>query len=588
MNVSDNPSLIPTNQHTALSSQIPFVITVPKSRRDKIGELAEKELDRWASQAGITINPSKEDRKGWDYILEFRLNESEADVPQNTPLDKDLREVKAFIQVKGSDDNDRSEDISLTNWRSLIGTTHPVYILRVEFDGKDEPQRAYLRHIDQDTVREVLKRLRKVSASDPKEDTPLHKRTRRINFDESDRLPSLNGAGLRSMITEPLNGKPRSYEAKKRKWIDELGYDESNAKVETTIRIPEEYRDDPSDFWVDFAAGLVPELDVVKGQIYDSRFGIPMPQKSIGEGKLIPEKRFTEAVLTFATVGKRFERIRFPVRVQKSSLPADELSTDRFKIQMYGPGLRILVTSEQGQIRKFDFKLDPYRAESLSALEKTARLVHHLSETIQNGTQTKLSFTHDGEGGNLGVFSPADLDKTSVDLPTQLREARDLIQRAITVARESDIPMNAEVQLVQLERQKTGLIALGGLIRGDKSSTFKLVVTTEQVPKAEDRITVPVPIVASFGEWFALAVVVLIGSLEYNKEEDHGNSYKPTLVTDDASLPLIVSTHTDENNPDSAEVVEIALQRLERNLDNLPKVKLLPGDKWVVMDPFQE
>ena len=559
---------------------------MPKRRQDKIAGLAEKALDTWATQAGITINPSMEDRKGWDYILEFQLRHQEAEVPQNTPLDKDLREVKAFVQVKGSDDHHRFVDISLTNWQSLIGTPHPAHILRVEFDGEDKSQRAYLRHVDQEITREVLKRLRKVSAEE-EDANELYKKTKRVRFRESDRLPSLDGSGLRSKMIEPLMGKPRSYEAQKRKWIDEIGYGESNVRIKTMINIPEEYRDTPSDLLVDFAAGIIPELDITKGQIYDTRFGIPIPQQPIGKGRLRPEKKFSHGVLTFETLGKQFDRIRLPVRVQQSNLPPDEIPSDRLRIQMHGPGVTIITTYEQNQVVEFSLSIDSYRKESLTNLDRAAQLIDYLLEKAKRKEQTRISFTHNDEKGRLGILRAQELEENSNNLLTRLQQARDWVRHAITVAKKADIPLDAEVQCSQIERQKAGLVALSNLINGNEINKFKFVIANEQPHKEENRIGVPLPLVVSFGEWLVLAVVVLVGPLESSSEGSEGDLREASLITNEAYLPLTASIHTDENVPDSVEVVEIAIQRLEKHFEKMPEVRLIPEGQWMIMDPLQ-
>ena len=192
--------------------------------------------------------------------------------------------MKCFVQVKGSDSRKRYEDISLKNWRSLVETDSPAFILRVEFDDKDDPQRAFLRHIDRDVCSDVLKRLREESISEG--DADLANTTRRVRFPDECRLESLNGRCLRAKLVEEIGGNPREYPARKREWRKEAGYREAPTKFSGQVVVPDEYKHTPSAYLADFAAGFVDKLMFKEGKWIDNRFNMPVKISTVERGTL--------------------------------------------------------------------------------------------------------------------------------------------------------------------------------------------------------------------------------------------------------------------------------------------------------------
>lgn len=130
------------------------------ARRD-LGAVSESIVQKWAAEAGCVANKAMRDRTGWDFIFE---------VPPEpplraTPLDRQRAETQCFIQVKASDNTSGRRSVRLSNWKRLIQTPLPAFFLILEFDGKNDPQRAYLVHVWEGHIRRVTERLRRISVS---------------------------------------------------------------------------------------------------------------------------------------------------------------------------------------------------------------------------------------------------------------------------------------------------------------------------------------------------------------------------------------------------------------------------------------
>jgi len=134
-------------------------------RSTRIGNAAECATALWASFAGLTINPAKNDNKGWDFFVEFEeLQRRATDDLQIGSLK--LPAPKCLIQVKATDDRRKKFQVKLDSLVQLATGFLPSFFLFLELDGRSSPQRAYLLHVDERLSDRVLARFRSLSAED--------------------------------------------------------------------------------------------------------------------------------------------------------------------------------------------------------------------------------------------------------------------------------------------------------------------------------------------------------------------------------------------------------------------------------------
>lgn len=240
------------------------------SERD-LGPLGQNTLKIWCNQVGITPQPPEEDKYGWDFLLEFK--------PESSSLPYDLRPtpVKCWVQVKSTDTLGSNRDVTLSNWQHLVYNSYPTFFLYLDFDGNIDCQRAYLVHVGEEYIYNVLKRLREKSVKDePKE---LNRLTMIFDYSDADVLNELNGKSLKEKIEKYIPKGIDSYVKWKLEYRNKAGYEDGERQVNLRILVPENQQHrDREDVITDLALGRIPSLPTESGQIFETRFGIPSPE----------------------------------------------------------------------------------------------------------------------------------------------------------------------------------------------------------------------------------------------------------------------------------------------------------------------
>ncbi|MDD5274929.1 MAG: hypothetical protein PHR16_02475 [Methylovulum sp.] len=257
-----------------------------------LGSTGESFFAAWCSQAGLTANPSsREDDRGWDYIVEFpflQVGGCSADM-QPSP-------IKCQVQVKSTDTTNRTKasirSILLSNLHLLAKASMPTFFIFIEFQGKLEPQAAFLVHIDEKLIEEILKRIRTNENSDkPKK---LNKCKLTINYDESHKLKSIDGIALKQAIeTHVINMD--TYVANKQNFLKSVGF--VNGNVEMSFKLNKENLNN----LIDAALGIPKEIEASDVQFSSTRFGI----------KGNPYTNEENALLSFDKQPKHRGKVRF-------------------------------------------------------------------------------------------------------------------------------------------------------------------------------------------------------------------------------------------------------------------------------------
>lgn len=293
-----------------------------------VGQMGENELLVWAAAVGITANKAGRDETGWDFFLEFHPHH----IPGggSLPLDAQPKPLQCLLQVKATDGRAGRIAVKLDNWLRAVKTALPVFFLVLEYDGKPTCQRAFLVHVGEDRIREVLKRLRELSAAGS---TPqLHRHSLSLRYSPDDELASPGGASLEEAITRHVGPDPALYERRKQAWIDTVGYEGAAGELKARMILP---ADDPEGHLVDFALGRVPEIELAGGEYRDVRFGIAAaePMLTIPEGGLLRGGVFVqETILRFRWKPGRHARMKASVYSPRNVAGVVRREALRFRI----------------------------------------------------------------------------------------------------------------------------------------------------------------------------------------------------------------------------------------------------------------
>ena len=239
-----------------------------------VGDLGEFQLGMWAAEENAGLNKATNDKYGWDFILEFAARAESAQ--------SGGRNIQSFIQVKSTDGLEEYTDILLSNWKRLIETSFPAFVLALHFDDRNTCQRAFLVHIWEDEVRRFFDRVvRLLSQGKP---LKLNKRTMRLKWSSAQQLSDLSGAALIDAVGRIVGDSPGEYSRAKDDLRKKLGYEGGRWQTSVRIPVPQGYESKhPDELLVDAMFGLVPQLDIIDGEIVhfdvavQRRQQLPMP-----------------------------------------------------------------------------------------------------------------------------------------------------------------------------------------------------------------------------------------------------------------------------------------------------------------------
>jgi len=444
-----------------------------KDERD-LGVLGESALTTWCAQVGITCNPVKQDRTGWDSILEFPLPDA-----VDGPADKIPAPVRCRVQVKATDGTGGRIALKLSNWVRLVRDPGPAFILVAEFDGRDECQRAFLVHVGEDLIRRVLKRLRELSHEG--QFNRLNKRWLSFSYGPADALMLPTGRALREAIHAYVTPNLEGYLKWKAELLSNAGYEETTREIKFTFDVPESRRDvHPEDLLVDFDIGLLKKLQISGGAIWDTRFGIrdAKPEMNLMPGSEVTASRPPNRVGDLVLRGKLSgSEIRLPCELYVPSGVAHLVSKERMKFRFQLPGGELVMSPGQ-HITQFNFSIPqpdvPQRVETVLGL---AKLIGFLDSACNRVSEQIVVAFAGLQFGELGL--------KTFQIPQYLAQWLETMSQLQRVLSHFDLPAAAELVQEQVWQSRIELGALDRILngmRGDFRVTGFLPADPESEP----------------------------------------------------------------------------------------------------------
>ncbi|WP_374595187.1 hypothetical protein [Sphingosinicella sp.] len=250
-----------------------------------IGRRGEKHFSLLCSEAGVTCNKSEEDDNGWDKFIEFPPRPQLA-----IALDMKRGPVAALVQVKATEGESRTVQISLANALRYAGSSLPTFIVLVVL-GADGP-RYFAKHVWSTLIAAWLLAARQADAEGR---TDTHRQYLSVTFDEGDeQIDNLLGwiEGQIAAVASP-------YAAQKTNLYQTIGFSKSRGTATFTLQL--ESQDD----YLDLQLGLKPRWHANRFVFHSERFGISSGQPEIDlrdvQVWLSPEGRPARLRATFPT-----------------------------------------------------------------------------------------------------------------------------------------------------------------------------------------------------------------------------------------------------------------------------------------------
>lgn len=228
-------------------------------KRD-LGNLGESLFTTLCHQVGMIPNPSKIDKTGWDFIVEF---------PQEDELASDkLHEspTEFRIQVKSTDDRKGKIQLKLSNLKRMCTAQKPEFLLVFEFDGKNDAQKAYLVHIDNVLTTKILKKIHEKNQNEPKR--KLHKCNMSISYSDAHKLEEITGSALQGAIQKYIGKSYSKYLEYKNNHLEKTGYETGYGNITFKLK-----KDQYSEL-ADSMNGIKKRISVTDIKGFKERFGI--------------------------------------------------------------------------------------------------------------------------------------------------------------------------------------------------------------------------------------------------------------------------------------------------------------------------
>lgn len=249
-----------------------------------LGKLGEYAFASMCAEVGLIANGSMIDKTGWDFYVEFPISQT------LTPNQLHKSAINSKIQVKATDQQDRKWQITLSNLRQMATAQMPTFYVFLEFNYKNDVQKAFIVHVDNDLVYKVLKKIHQVEQGNEKNN--LNKRTITLNYDERHELKFLSGQSLKENLLAYIGGDYSKYINEKSKFLESCGFEDGYGTIQFSLNGEESIRK-----IIDVSLGLEEELDIENLVSIEQRFGIPsknpefeLKTAKLKLGKLAPKK----------------------------------------------------------------------------------------------------------------------------------------------------------------------------------------------------------------------------------------------------------------------------------------------------------
>ena len=464
----------------------------------KLGKLGEQKVENLATQADMFPSPPEEDLKGWDFLLEWELNENDA--PRNA-LDRDHREVKSLVQVKTSMKPPGKWYVKLSNWKSLVEHGGPCFFVGVEMrEATAGPQveNLYVVHIGEALIAEYLKRMRKLenesvskgsastrepsadegaSGEDEEAEPKLHKQKMPVSFDGHD-LPEPSPNCFREALEEPLEGHPQAYIKRKQALVEQVGYKDGMARIQGRLdfQAPEQYsHKSPRQLIADVILGDTGPMELKGGELSDYRFGIPSRPRPLPPGRIEFKREPQPVRLRFERRGSIPKRKRFDAHMLDGRTKNGEgklIGKVRFELPL---GDITITTGEDFLQTNFAFEapgevpveLRHYRdyIELFLFLREAAIKEEHVEVQLKaDGGDSWNRFCLLNAGGDAQL---AQMKQTDIE---GMKIMSKVARQALKAAGEAELPMRLKATPNSLYAQRGELAFFEGICLGESKA----------------------------------------------------------------------------------------------------------------------
>lgn len=499
------------------------------SKRD-LGELGENILRVWATQRGISPTKATPDKNGWDFLLEIPPCE---DKSSTCPCSS----IRCIVQVKSTDRRKVSHPINLSNWLRLINWEIPAFFLVFEFDRKDNPERAFLVHLDEHHIARALTRKRQL---DVENEHSYHRHSLTLRYNEAHILTPLSCDGLISSICRYVGESPESYVRGKLRLRESLGYEQGNGIARITFP-PNDLKEGEIETRIaDLILGLQGSLKVEGVEIFESRFGIHSlkPTHTLGSGEILIEPKPLKVELTLSGGTER--------STCKADLFFHSWQGNNFKIRLKNDFLDLVRSSMDPQLCSINITVPDLEARIPMT---TWREFSSLVSVFDAANHSKSEIDYEIKHRSIRVLGGKLFLKSS--LSTALQELAEAVNAAWMISKHFDLHDIIQPSLEQLIGQRKKMFAFRDFLGPNSVPIgFGGQLQSSQIP-AGSRVVGLFGFELILGEYRLLAAFSIPGEVMIDKD-DH-NRHK--VNTYERQLSKSLWAKTSESTPSLSDLI---------------------------------
>lgn len=301
-----------------------------KLNSDELGSKGESRFPELCNDAGLIPNPSTRDRKGWDYVVDWKFTEP-------GPLDSRPTPKSCLVQLKTVWAGAKTIKLRLSSLEHIAKDLKPSFLFVLEVDDDLNFAGARVAHLEGALLGLVLEKLRKATqdgkaANKVEIALPLARWFEPI---------AATGIAARAAFERAIGPDMGAYAIAKQRQLKELGFGKDRLTMTTSFQADE-------DEVLDAFLGLR-KLSNVTVETLETRFGLalPFPDKGrIEDGELeITPQPFDRCEIVGRDTGDGRE---FRFRGDIYGLPAPMLTAGRFRFLARTPMFRLLIGGKLG------------------------------------------------------------------------------------------------------------------------------------------------------------------------------------------------------------------------------------------------
>ncbi|MBP0941010.1 hypothetical protein V2K16_14420 [Pseudomonas alliivorans] len=173
---------------------------------------------------GITANKSQADKHGWDVLIEIDRDGTHlSQITLHEPV------ITGTVQIKSTTTRSLKVSVSLSNLRKMASSSLPAFYLLMDYSQGQAPTRAFLRHVDEDLIRQILERVNQhMVVGDASQ---LHKRTMQIDFALGQEIDLHEANALRTEFLRAIGNSQATYTERKQHFLRSVGYEDGVGKM---------------------------------------------------------------------------------------------------------------------------------------------------------------------------------------------------------------------------------------------------------------------------------------------------------------------------------------------------------------------